>query len=97
MSPASTKSQRKLKDKTDPLAGNLFAREGVNFDSIVYESLLGTLVLYPKKKHLRKVCEHLARYGNPETTSAEIPRMISFIGVSNKLPVLLGTTFKQLI
>lgn len=97
MSPQLTKAQRKMKDKQDSLAGNLFAKEGVHFDNCVYQSLLETLVLYPKKKHLRKVCDHLARYGNPNTTSPKVISLINFICTQNQLPVVLGTTFKQLI
>jgi len=44
------------------LAGNLFARDGINLGPQAYRSLLETVALHPKKKHFKKIIEHLIKY-----------------------------------
>lgn len=72
MSPITTQNLRKLKDKDDLLAGNLFARPGIKLDSRVYKSLLETIALFPKKKHLKKVFDHIIKYSSPEELKHEV-------------------------
>jgi hypothetical protein len=56
-SPMYNKAARKAGDSDDLLVGNLF--RGVNFKPSVYRSLLETVALQPKKKHFKKIMEHL--------------------------------------
>ena len=56
-SPITSKDTRKGSDEL--LEGNLFAREGMNLGSQVYRSLLETVALYPKKKHFKKIIQHI--------------------------------------
>jgi hypothetical protein len=62
VSPISTKSLRKLADKENILAGNMFDRPGLKLGSTVYRSLLETVALQPKKKHLKKIIQHMIKY-----------------------------------
>ena len=59
-SPLTTKEQRAGgKDREDPLLGNIFAQKKVSLGYFGYKSLLETIALDPKKKHLKKVIAHL--------------------------------------
>jgi hypothetical protein len=59
-SPLSTKEERANgKDREDVLFGNIFAKKKVSLTYFGYKSLLETLALDPKKKHLKKVVAHL--------------------------------------
>jgi len=53
------------------LAGNIFTHEGTKLGPIVYKSLLETCALYPKKKHLKKIIEHVIKFEGAEDTSPE--------------------------
>ena len=64
-SPITTKEVRKAQDKDDILAGNLFAVEGVKLPNQAYTSLLQTVALFPKKKHFKKIIEHIITYNDP--------------------------------
>lgn len=59
MSPITTKDERK--ESEDLLEGNLFCKEGIDLPNEVYRSLLETMVLYPKKKHFKKLLDHIIR------------------------------------
>lgn len=60
-SPLTTKDERAGgKDHEDLLIGNIFAQKQVPLTYFGYKSLLETLVLDPKKKHLKKVINHLS-------------------------------------
>jgi len=59
-SPITTKEERKGEE--DLLVGNLFAREGMNLGSAVYRSLLETVALHPKKKHYKKIIQHMLKF-----------------------------------
>lgn len=61
-SPITTAETRKEEDKEDLLAGNIFAKQGINLGSIAYRSLLETVALNPKKKHFKKILDHMDRY-----------------------------------
>ena len=59
-SPLTTKEERANgNDKENVLVGNIFAQKQVPLTYFGYKSLLETLVLDPKKKHLKKVVAHL--------------------------------------
>lgn len=90
-SPITTKEQRKGKNDSEHiLLGNIFAEKGVSLTYFGYKSLLETLMLYPKKKHLKKVIAHLMQYEQKENVDSKLINMIIKIGVEQKLPVLLG-------
>ena len=59
-SPIVTKELRK--GNKDLMDGNLFARDGMNLGNDFYRSLLETITLYPKKKHYKKIVQHLLQY-----------------------------------
>lgn len=61
-SPITTAELRKEEDKEDLLAGNIFSKQGINLGSIAYRSMLETVALYPKKKHFKKILDHMERY-----------------------------------
>lgn len=61
-SPLTTKEDRKGKDTENVLYGNIFAQKQVPLTYFGYKSLLETLVLDPKKKHLKKVIAHLSEF-----------------------------------
>lgn len=65
-SPISTKAIRKEQESTDLLAGNIFAQEGLNLGPSVYRSLLETVALHPKKKHFKKIVQHMMQFENKE-------------------------------
>lgn len=94
-SPDLTKDTRAGSD--DLLAGNLFAHDGIKLGASVYKSLLETVALYPKKKHLKKIVEHLIKYEGPEHTTPETIDLIIRICIDQKLPVFLGQTMKYLM
>ena len=55
MSPITTLEQRKRDQQKDLLAGNLFCNPDFDMPNEGYLSLLETIALKPKKKHLKKV------------------------------------------
>jgi hypothetical protein len=61
-SPLTTKEDRVGKDTENVLYGNIFAQKQVPLTYYGYKSLLETLVLQPKKKHLKKVIAHLCEF-----------------------------------
>jgi len=62
-SPLTTKEQRR--GATDLLEGSLF-RE-VTLDPSVYESLLESVAMNPKKKHFKKIIQHIEEQSEPLT------------------------------
>ena len=67
MSPIITKDQRADgKDKENLLIGNIFAQKKVSLSHFGYRSILETLVLHPKKKHFKKVVQHLIEFESKE-------------------------------
>ena len=96
-SPVTTKSVRKAEDKDDLLAGNLFASNQVDLPTEAYKSLLQTVALAPKKKHFKKIIEHLLRFKEPEQVDTQVIDMINYIGIEQQYPILLGQTIKYML
>lgn len=96
-SPISTKELRKAQESEDILAGNIFAKDGMNLGSSVYRSLLETVALHPKKKHFKKIVAHLTQFENKENVESQLIDLITFIGIDQKYPVFLGQTMKFLL
>ena len=93
-SPSTTKTLRKDEDNNHLLIGNLFARDGVQLSSSVYRSLLETLALHPKKKHYKKIIEHMLAYADKQALDGDLLDLAVYIGVEAKYPVYLGQTMK---
>ena len=87
-SPVTTKEQRK--NAEDLLEGNIFCKDGINLPSQVYQSLLETMVLHPKKKHFKKLIQHLIRYNQKELVTPELLTLICNIGIDHEYPILMG-------
>jgi uncharacterized protein YeeX (DUF496 family) len=94
-SPLTTKEQRK--DAEDLLEGNIFCKDEINLPSQVYQSLLETMVLYPKKKHFKKLIQHLIRFNQKDQVAPELLTLICNIGIDHEYPVLMGQTMKYLL
>ena len=59
-SPITTRAERANgADREDLLLGNLFAGRQMRMHGEIYNSLLMTLSLNPKKKHYKKIVEYL--------------------------------------
>jgi hypothetical protein len=78
-SPLTTKAERAGGE--DVLLGNIFAQKKVSVTYFGYKSLLETLVLDPKKKHLKKVIAHLSEFEAKEKVDASIINLIVKIGI----------------
>jgi hypothetical protein len=91
MSPIYSKEMRQGQG-ANLLTGNLFDS---TMPEEVYSSLLGTLALKPKKKHLKKVIAHMEKY-NYKPTRDQVA-MIAQICMMEDWPILLGTTMKTFI
>ena len=48
----------------------------------------------PKKKHFKKILQYLVLNEKPEDVSPDLIDTITFIGIDQKYPVLLGSTIK---
>jgi hypothetical protein len=81
-SPVTTKAERAGgNDREDVLLGNIFAQKKVSVTYFGYKSLLETLVLDPKKKHLKKVIAHLSEFESKEKVDSSIINLIIKIGI----------------
>jgi hypothetical protein len=78
-SPLTTKAERA--GGNDVLLGNIFAQKKVSVTYFGYKSLLETLVLDPKKKHLKKVIAHLSEFEAKDKVDASIINLIVKIGI----------------
>ena len=98
-SPISTKGQRKASDSEDLLAGNLFHSLGEDFKmpKQAYVSLLQSVALNPKKKHFKKILQYMVLHEKADQLDAELIDMITFIGIDQRYPVLLGSTMKYFL
>lgn len=94
-SPIMTKEIRQGNE--DLMEGNIFARDGINLGSAVYRSLLETVALHPKKKHYKKIIQHMLQFEDKDNVDPELLELLTFIGIDQKYPVLLGQTMKYLL
>lgn len=76
------------------MLGNIFAQKQVSLTYFGYKSLLETLVLDPKKKHLKKVVAHLSQFEPKDKVDPQLITLIVKIGIEQKYPVLLGKAMK---
>lgn len=81
-SPITTKAERAGgNDRDNVLLGNIFAEKKVSVTYFGYKSLLETLVLDPKKKHLKKVIAHLSEFEPKEKVDTSLINLIVKIGI----------------
>jgi len=98
VSPIKTKKERKGNDGDDLLTGNLFHElPGFKMPEQAYGSLLQSVALNPKKKHYKKILQFLVLHEKPAEVTSEPIYMITFIGIDQKFPFLLGSTMKYLL
>ena len=62
-----------------------------------YVSLLQTVSLQPKKKHYKKLIQYLVLNESASELSSDLIDMVTFIGIDQKYPVLLGSTMKYFL
>lgn len=92
MSPETTKEERKAASSEDILVGNIF--KNVPLTYFGYKSLLETLTLAPKKKHLKKLLAHLNTFEGKTKVDSSLIQLAVRLCVEQKWPVLLGKTMK---
>ena len=81
-SPITTKAERAGgNDRDNVLVGNIFAQKKVSITYFGYKSIIETLVLDPKKKHLKKVVAHLCEYEAKEKVDTTLINLIVKIGI----------------
>lgn len=98
VSPVTTRSERKGADEDDILKGNLFhSLQDFKMPRQVYLSLLQSVALNPKKKHFKKIVQYLILHEKAKDVDVELIDLITFIGMDQKYPVLLGSTLKFMI
>ena len=94
-SPITTKEMRQGRDGSDNiLLGNIFADKSVSVTYFGYKSLLESLMLQPKKKHFKKVVEHMLKFEKKELVDPFLINLIIKIGIDQQYPVFLGQTMK---
>lgn len=96
-SPVTTKEIRKKSDRENLMAGNIFMLQDFNMPTDGYKSLLQTVSLHPKKKHLKKIIQHLQQCVEPKDVDPELIDMIVTIGIDSQYPILLGHKMKHYI
>jgi len=68
---------------TDLLAGNIFAQKKVRFSPQVYESLLNTNVIKPKKKHFKKIIQYMRTMEDGSQVSPILIDLVVKIGINH--------------
>lgn len=92
-SPKINLEQRKELEKTDLLAGNLFPHQ---ISIIGYQSLLRSVLLTGKKKHFKKIVQHIQKYLLPNDPNAVATLINPIIQICNAhdFPILMGQIMK---
>jgi hypothetical protein len=96
VSPITTKAKRQKKDRDNLLAGNIFDQKGTKLGAAVYRSLLETVALHPKKKHFKKIIQHVIKHEGSKVDQSIID-LIVFIGIQQKIPIMLGQNMKYFL
>lgn len=94
-SPITTYNLRKDEESKDILAGNLFTKIGLG--NRLYKSLLQTVAVNPKKKHIKKIISHMIKNEKPENIDPEIFDMLCDISIEQSYPIFLGTSMKYFL
>lgn len=56
-----------------------------------------TLTINPKKKHFKKIVQHMLQYENKDVIDEDLIALFIRIGINQKWPVTLGRVVKQLL
>lgn len=98
-SPITTRPMRSEKgaDRENLLLGNIFAGRKMQLHEDIYNSLLVTLSLNPKKKHYKKIIEYIRQHEAVEGVSQTLLDHLVQIGIDEQYPVTLGQTMRDLI
>lgn len=96
-SPITTKEQRKQTDSEFLLDGTLFCKDDIDLGPMVYRSLLETMALYPKKKHFKKIMQHIIHYQNKENVTGDMMRLLIQVGIDQGYPIQLGHNMKYFL
>ena len=70
-------------DNTNLLAGNIFAHKNVQFSPQVYESLLNTNIIRPKKKHFKKIIQYMRTVEDASQVSPKLIDLVVKIGINH--------------
>lgn len=95
-SPLTSRDERKA-DTEDLLSGNIFGDKGMQMPIEVYESLLRTLTVRPKKKHFKKVVDYMRKYEPVDRVPPHLIDQVISVGINNKYPVTLGQYVRDFI
>ena len=92
-SPKINQEERKEIEKSDLLGGNIFDHQ---LPLMGYNSLLHSVLITGKKKHFKKILEHIDKYVISEDPNKVIPLVSSIISIADahNFPILLGKTMK---
>ena len=69
----------------------------MNMPEQAYKSLLQSVALQPKKKHFKKILQYVVLNEKPENVSSDLIDLITYVGIDQKYPILLGSTMKYLL
>jgi hypothetical protein len=93
-SPKINEEERSELEKEDLLAGNIFNH---HVSTIGYKSLLHSVMLTGKKKHLKKILLHMHKHLPADQVTDEIVEKVIDVAVHYNFPILLGKTMKQFL
>ena len=69
----------------------------MQFPIEVYESLLQTVTVLPKKKHFKKIVDYLMKYEDVTRIPQSLVNQIVDVGISNQYPETLGQYMRDFI
>lgn len=97
-SPLSTKEARKEgNDSKNLLLGNIFDAKGVELPLEIYNSLLHTVMINPKKKHFKKILAYLQKNEPEEKITPALIDKMFVLGIKNNYPVTIGQLMRDLM
>ena len=64
---------------------------------MIYDNLLYTMSLRPKKKHMKKLVKFLIDHENSQNITPELINNLIDFGIENKYPIVLGKFVRDLI
>lgn len=91
-SPKINKEERKSLEDKNLLAGNIFNH---SVSSIGYKSLLHSVLITGKKKHLKKILSHMEEHLSKDEFSDQIIAKIIDVCITHDFPILLGNTISN--
>jgi hypothetical protein len=55
------------------------------------------MALYPKKKHFKKIMQHVIHYQNKDQVSGDLMRLLVQVGIDQGYPIQLGHNMKYFL